>query len=44
MSKSNKKPRQKFDPRSFEPTAEAKKKEKDWGFEDIARSKTHRRN
>ena len=44
MGKQNKKPRPKFDPRAFEPTVEAKvKKEKDWGFDDIVRSKTRRR-
>ena len=40
MSKSNKKPRPKLNPRSFEPTVESQKKEeKDWGFDEIARSK-----
>lgn len=40
MSKSNKKPRPKFAARQFEPVKEAVvKKEKDWGFEDILRSK-----
>ena len=40
MSKKNKKPRQKLDARSFEPTVEVQKKqEKDWGFDEIARSK-----
>ena len=44
MSKRGKKPRQKFDPKSFEATKEKQKKEeKDWGFDEIARSKTHRR-
>lgn len=43
MGRSNKKPRVKFDPRKFEAAAETqKKKEKDWTFEDIARSKTRR--
>ena len=39
-----KKPRQKLDPRQVPGEgAEKKKKEKDWGFDDIARSKTRRR-
>ncbi|MBF0385491.1 MAG: hypothetical protein HQL27_06425 [Candidatus Omnitrophica bacterium] len=44
MSKSNKKPRVKFNPRSFEPAAQAEqKKDKDWSFDDIVRSKSRRR-
>jgi len=43
MSRSQKKPRPKFDARKFEPAAESqKKKEKDWTFEDIVRSKSQR--
>jgi len=39
-----KKPRQKIDPRKIRGEGgEKKKKEKDWGFDDIARSKTRRR-
>lgn len=39
-----KKPRQKFDPKKFDPTKEAqKKKDKDWSFDDILRSKPRRR-
>jgi len=40
-----KKPRKnKMDPKQFEAAGEAKKKkERDWTFEDIARSKTRRR-
>lgn len=40
-----KKPRQKMDARQVEPGAGAKKEkeERDWSFEDIARSKTRRR-
>ncbi len=44
MGKAGKKPRQKMDSRKFEDTGNQKpKKEKDWSFEDIARSKLHRR-
>ena len=44
MGRSSKKPRQKFDPKKFAPVQEAeKKKEKDWTFEDIVRSKSRRR-
>jgi len=44
MGKSGKKPRQKFDPKKFETDSQGpKKKEKDWSFDDIARSKTRRR-
>jgi len=44
MSKQGKKPRQKFDAKKFEVSKESKeKKEKDWGFDEIARSKTRRR-
>lgn len=43
MSKSGKKPRPKFDAKKFEETGEAPhKKEKDWGFDEIARSKSRR--
>lgn len=44
MGKSGKKPRQKLDPKKviLEPGA-VPKKEKDWTFEDILRSKTHPR-
>ena len=43
MSKNKKKPRSKMDPKKFEVPYDAeKKKERDWTFEDIARSKTHR--
>lgn len=39
-----KKPRQKFDPKKFDPESQKQsKKEKDWSFDDIARSKTRRR-
>jgi hypothetical protein len=44
MGRSSKKPRQKFNPKKFEGVKESeKKKEKDWTFEDIARSKARRR-
>jgi len=45
MGKSGKKPRQKgMDPKRVHEEGGAKpKKEKDWSFEDIARSKLHRR-
>lgn len=40
----NKKPRPKMDPKQHAESSPSKKKEdKDWGFEDIARSKTRRR-
>jgi len=44
MGKSGKKPRQKLSARQFEPSAgdAPKKKEKDWSFDEIARSKTRR--
>jgi hypothetical protein len=44
MGKSGKKPRQKLSPRQFETGgADApRKKEKDWSFDEIARSKTRR--
>ena len=44
MGKSSKKPRKKMDARKAygDPSPQAKK-ERDWSFEDIARSKTHRR-
>jgi len=45
MSRSGKKPRQKkLDPKAFEPGQEAnKKKERDWTFDDIVRSKSRYR-
>ena len=44
MGRSQPKPRLKLDPRKFEITQESqKKKEKDWTFEDIVRSKSRRR-
>jgi len=44
MGKAGKKPRQKMDPRKFEGAANSNsKKERDWTFEDIARSKPYRR-
>ena len=44
MGKSSKKPRQKMDAKKFEEGQGPKpKKDKDWSFEDIARSKLHRR-
>lgn len=44
MGKSGKKPRTKFDAKKFEAGADnERKKEKDWGFDEIARSKTKRR-
>lgn len=44
MSKSGKKPRQKYDSKKFEAAGDKEaKKEKDWGFDEIARSKTKRR-
>ncbi len=43
MGKSGKKPRMKVDTRKFEAAGETKKKERDWSFDDIARSKTRRR-
>jgi hypothetical protein len=43
MGKSGKKPRQKLSPRQFETGGTAPvKKEKDWSFDEIARSKTRR--
>jgi hypothetical protein len=43
MGKSGKKPRQKLSPRQFETGGTAPvKKDKDWGFDEIARSKTRR--
>lgn len=39
MSKSGKKPRHKLDSKNFEEGKKSPKKEKDWGFDDIARSK-----
>jgi len=44
MSKSGKKPRKKFDARIVEGAGKSKPKmERDWSFDDIARSKPHRR-
>jgi len=43
MGKSSKKPRQKMNARKFDDEAKQPKKEKDWGFEEIARSKNPRR-
>lgn len=44
MGKSGKKPRQKMDVRKFDGEKKPKsKKERDWSFEDIARSKPYRR-
>ena len=44
MGKSGKKPRKKMDVRQVEGEGTSKpKKERDWSFEDIARSKLHRR-
>ncbi len=44
MGKSGKKPRQKMDTKNFEGEKKAKpKKDRDWSFDDIARSKLHRR-
>ena len=45
MGKAGKKPRRKMDNRKFEGAegVQKLKKEKDWSFEDIARSKPHRR-
>ena len=44
MGKAGKKPRRKMDSKKFEDAEGPKpKKEKDWSFEDIARSKPHRR-
>ena len=41
MSKSGKKPRAKFQAREFESSVQkAKKEEKDWSFDEIARMKT----
>ena len=41
---SNKPRKNKLDPRKVDATTESgKKKEKDWGFEDILRSKSRRR-
>ena len=43
MGKSSRKPRPKFDPKKFEPGMEStKKKERDWTFDDIVRSKSRR--
>ena len=42
MGKASKKPRVKFDANKIQPTSDAPKKEKDWSFEDIVRSKTRR--
>lgn len=44
MGKSGKKPRKKMDVRkAYGDASPQAKKERDWSFEDIARSKTHRR-
>jgi len=44
MGKSGKKPRGKMDARKFDGSVQkSEKKEQDWGFDDIARSKTRRR-
>ena len=45
MGKSGKKPRQKLNAKCFEGggSSAPKKKERDWDFDDIARSKTRRR-
>jgi len=44
MGKSGKKPRKKLDARNVEGAGKPKpKKESDWSFDDIARSKPHRR-
>jgi hypothetical protein len=44
MGRSGKKPRKKLDSRKVEGAKESQpKKERDWTFEDIARSKLHRR-
>ena len=43
MGKSGKKPRQKLEARRFEDSGPKEKKEKDWSFDEIARSKTRRR-
>jgi len=44
MGKSGKKPRKKMDARIVEGEGQSRpKKEKDWSFDDIARSKPHRR-
>ena len=43
MGKSGKKPRLRMDARKFEEGASPKKKDQDWSFDDIARSKTRRR-
>jgi len=44
MGRSSKKPRMKFDPKKFDDSVTAsKKKEKDWTFDDIVRSKSRRR-
>ena len=44
MGKAGKKPRKKMDIRKFEGAQAAKaKRESDWSFEEIARSKTRRR-
>jgi len=44
MGKSGRKPRQRMSARQHEgSTSTPKKKEQDWSFEDIARSKTRRR-
>jgi len=42
MGKGKKKPRGKLDAKQFEATKPKEKKEKDWSFDDIARSKTRR--
>lgn len=44
MGKAGKKPRQKMDAKKFDDVEKPKsKKERDWSFEDIARSKPYRR-
>ncbi|MCD4779168.1 MAG: hypothetical protein K8S27_01260 [Candidatus Omnitrophica bacterium] len=44
MGRSSKKPRKKMDPRqSTEGKSKEKKEERDWSFDEIARSKTRRR-
>ena len=42
MGKSGKKPRQKMSAKQFETGPAPEKKEKDWSFDEIARSKTRR--
>ena len=43
MGKSGKRNKQKMDPKKFDVPQDSPKKDKDWSFDEIARSKTRRR-